>query len=115
MAVPALLGLAALGGLIGKIVEKVIDAFFSRTLKKLLVFGTIIIAIGAAINLLLSFIGSQLKPLLSGLPPEIVGFLGAALPSNTSECLSAVVATQIACLTYSLTIKSLEVQQRIVS
>lgn len=114
MAVPAILGLAALGGMVSKIIEKVIDFSLSKMARKIAVFTVFIAGLYAAISVLLSFVGSQLKPLLQGLPPEIAGLLGAALPSNTTACLSAVAATHIACLTYKLTVKSLEVQSKVV-
>lgn len=114
MAVPAILGLAALGGMVSKLIEKLFDFAFSKLARKIAVFTVFIGGLYAAISLLLSFVSSQLKPLLSALPQEVVGTIGAALPSNTMACLSAVAATHVACLTYKLTVKSLEVQSKVV-
>lgn len=114
MPAPAIIGLAALGGLIGKIVEKAIDFFLSKVGKRIAIITVVIAGLYAAIGVLFAIVGSQLDPLIAALPQSVTGVMGAALPSNTAACLAAIVATEIACITYSLTIKALDLQTRIV-
>ena len=114
MAIPAILGLSALGGMIGKFFEKAVDFFLSKTGKRIAIITTVMAALYAAIGVLFAVVGASLTPLISALPSEVTSIMGAALPSNTSACLAAIVATEIACITYSLTIKALDMKTRIV-
>ena len=112
MAVPALLGLPALGALLGKLFEKSIDFLFSRIGKRIAVISTVIASLFLAITTLFNMLPSSL---LSGLPSEVTSVLGAALPSNTVTCLTAILTTELACIAYKLTVKALEIQTKVVA
>ena len=114
MAIPAIIGLGALGGLITKVVEKVVDFFLSKVGKKILVLSAIFTGLFTAIQVLMSLIGSYAEPLIASLPPEITSFIAIALPSNTVTCITSIIAVEAACITYSLTIKTLEYQSKVV-
>lgn len=105
MPVPAIVGAAALGGLITKVIEKTVEFVFSRTFKRIAFVAVMAAGYMAAITVLMNMASSIFNDMLSGLPPLAmsVGFL---LPSNTAACLTAILSTEIAVLTYTLTIKT---------
>lgn len=113
MPVPAIVGLGALGGLVGKIVEKLVDFFISRVGKKIAVLTVVFAGLYAAVTTLFSIIGIYVEPLLSSLPPEVTSLIGIALPSNTLTCLGAIISVEAACITYSLTLKTLEYESKV--
>lgn len=113
MPVPAIVGLAALGGVVTKVVEKAIDFFLSKVGQKILVLTGIFAGLTIAISTLFSVVGVYAEPLISSLPSEIVSLLGMALPSNTTTCLAAIISVEAACITYALTIKTLEYQSKV--
>lgn len=114
MALPAIIGLSSLGGMIGKFFEKIVDFFFSKMGRRVAIITTVIAALYIAIGILFTVIGSSLTPLMAGLPADVTSIMGSALPSNTSACLAAIASTEIACITYSLTLKALDMKTRIV-
>jgi hypothetical protein len=113
MAVPALVGLAALGGLVTKVVEKLVDFTFTRLAKRLAVLTVIVAGLFTAVYTFLSLVEGLVSPLLSEIPPELAT-MGYFFPSNTQACLSAIVATELAVLSYTLTIKALNAKFKVV-
>lgn len=113
MPLPAIVGLTAIGGLITKVVEKVVDFFFSKLARKIGVISLIIAGMYTAVTVLFSIIGVYAGPLISSLPPDITSLIGTALPGNTLSCITAIISVEASCITYSLTIKSLEMQSRV--
>lgn len=105
MPIPAVLGLSALGGVITKVIEKAIDAIFSRTFKKFAIIALVASAYFTAIYTLLNLAASYISTSLAALPTE-VSLIGLFLPSNTSECISLIISTEIALLTYSFAVKT---------
>ena len=114
MAVPAILGLGALSGLIGTLTRVVAGFFIASAVKKLTILATYVTVTYFATDALLGFLDGIVASLLAGAPPEIA-LIGIALPSNTGECISLIISTEITCLTYALTMRSLETQIQIVS
>jgi hypothetical protein len=114
MAVPAILGLGALSGLMGSLTRVAVTFFAARFVKKLAVLAVYIAVTYTATEELLSFLDSIAANVLSGAPAELA-MIGIALPTNVGSCLSLIITTEITCLTYALTIKSLETQLTIVS
>ena len=114
MAVPAILGLGSLGGLLTAIAKMYMLWQASIWLKKLTILGVYITVTFTATNTLLSFLSGIAADLLSGAPAELA-MIGIALPSNTGACLSMIISTEITCLTYVLTIRGLESQVNIVN
>ena len=113
MPVPAIVGLGALGGLFGKIAEKIVDFFISRIGKKIAVLTAVFAGLFAAVNALFSIIGMYVEPLIASLPAEVISLVGIALPSNTLTCLGAVISVETACITYALTLKTLEYESKV--
>ena len=113
MPVPAIVGLAALGGLVTKVIEKVVDFFISKIGKKIAVLTVIFAGLFAAVTSLFALIGMYAEPLIASLPSEIVALVGMALPSNTLSCLGAIISVEAACITYALTLKTLEYESRV--
>lgn len=113
MAVPAILGLAALGGLVTKVIEKVVDFFLSQIGKKIAVLTFVFAGLYAAVTVLFSLMGLYVEPLIQGLPSEVTSLIGIALPSNTVSCIGAIVSVEAACITYGLTVKTLEYQSKV--
>lgn len=114
MPVPALLGLSALGGLITKVIEKVIDFAISKAGKKAAIILVSAAALFTAVKVLLSMVASVAQPLLQTLPQQALQWIGVFLPSNTGTCLSAIISLEIAVVTYSLTVKAINLQSKLV-
>lgn len=114
MAVPAILGLGALSGLMSGITRLFVTFMAARFVKKLAVLAVYIAVTYTATDTLLSFLDGLAASLLSGAPSELA-MIGIALPTNVGNCLQLIITTEITCLTYVLTIKSLETQLTIVS
>ena len=113
MAVPALIGLAALGGLVSKVIEKLIDFALTKVAKKLAVLSLIFAGLFIAVQALFALVSAYAEPLLSSLPAEVTSLLGMALPSNTLTCIAAIVSVEASCIAYALTLKTLEYQSRV--
>jgi hypothetical protein len=113
MALPALLGLAALGTAIMTTVLKVTEVVFTRYLRKIAIMTVVIGGVYVAVNSLLGVIVTSLDPLLDSMP-SIGSTMGMALPSNTVTCITAVITVELACIAYSLTIKALNFQAKAV-
>lgn len=105
----AAVGIAALGAVITKVIEKTVDFIFSKTMKHLLIFGVVVAGYAAAIATLMSYGSSLASDLISAMPPEISS-IGVLLPSNTSTCLGVVIATEMACITYVLTVRAFRIK-----
>lgn len=113
MALPALVGLSALGGLITKAIEKLVDFAISKVGRKVFVLTGIFAALTVAVTALFGLVGMYAEPLIASLPSEITSLLGIALPSNTTSCIAAIVSVEASCIAYSLTIKTLEYQSKV--
>ena len=114
MAVPAVLGLAALSAVFQKLIEKVVDFFWAASIRRMTIIAAIVTAMYTALTTLLSVVADSVKPLLESLPPEVAS-IGTMLPSNTLSCISVMISVEVACLGYKLTIKALEMQARMVA
>ncbi|WP_133470535.1 DUF5455 family protein [Paraglaciecola marina] len=114
MAIQAILGLGALGSVISELVKAAIDFFFTKAAKRLAIILLVVTALYAATNTLLSFLSGIAASVMTGAPAEVAA-IGMALPSNTVSCLSVLVSVEVACLTWSLTVKALEFQAKAVS
>lgn len=113
MPVPAILGLASLGGLVSKVVEKAVDFFFNKATRKIFVIGAIMAGIYSALSILFSILGVYIEPLVSGIPSNVTALIGMALPSNTLGCITTIASVESACITYTLTVKTLELQSKV--
>jgi len=111
MPLPAFIGL---GALFSSIITGLLQ-FFSYIvtvqLKKIAIIVAILTAGYLAVNTLLSLLVSQIQPIIAT-QPTLSATLGMVLPANTQACISAIISVEIACLVYSLTIKTLTFQSR---
>lgn len=105
MPLPAIVGASLIGGLIAKVAEKTIEVLFSRVFKKFAIIGVIAAAYFTAIYTLLNLGASYIASALAGMPSEI-SLIGLLLPSNASECISLIIGTEVAILTYSFAVKT---------
>ena len=114
MPVPlAVVGIGALWAALSAILMKIVELFFTKMVKRVAILVIIVAAVYVAITTLLSLLSSVLVPLIDAVP-YVGETLGMALPSNTQACIAAVIAVELACLTYSLTIKALNYQTKAV-
>ena len=113
MAVPALIGIGALWTALQTALSGIVVAFFTTTGKRIAVITLVIGALYLAVTVLFSLMSSYATPLLQSLPPEL-STIGSFLPTNTIACLTAIIAVEIGCITYSLTVKALEIQTKVV-
>ncbi len=70
---------------------------------------SLIALIGTAISLLVAEIDGLMGSVMGGAAPFIAPFV----PSNTGLCVSVIVATEIACTGYKLTLKLIDAKSRI--
>jgi hypothetical protein len=113
MPLPAVIGLAAFWSSFVAFVLKVVELVFTKYLRKIAIMTVVVGGVYIAIDTLLGLIASSLVPLLDSVP-ALQSTIGMALPSNTIACISAVIAVELACLAYSLTIKAFNYQAKVV-
>jgi hypothetical protein len=113
MAIPAIVGLGALAGVISQLFSKFIEFLFTKTAKRILIITVVVAGIYAALQVLFLLFTTYATPLLASIPPEL-SFIGSFLPSNTTACLAAIISVEIGCIVYSLTLKALELQTEII-
>lgn len=113
MPVPAIVGLAALSGVITNLFSKFIEFLFTKTAKRIAIITIVVAGIYTALQILFALFNLYASPLLASLPSEL-SFIGAFLPSNTTACLAAIISVELGCIAYSLTIKALEMQSEII-
>jgi hypothetical protein len=113
MPIPAIIGLAGFWTSLVAFVLKIVELIFTKYLRKIAIMTVVVAGVYLAIDTLLSIIAKSLVPLLSAVP-ALQATLGMALPSNTIACISAVIAVELACLAYSLTIKAFNYQAKVV-
>lgn len=113
MPAPALIGLGALWGALSSSFASFVGLLFTQTAKRIAVITLVIAGIYTAVSILFNLMSTYATPLLQSLPPQLAT-IGYFLPSNTIACISAVIAVELGCIAYSLTIKALEIQTKVV-
>jgi len=115
MALPALIGLGALSSTISAIITRITIALFAKKALHISILVAVFLLMNTALDILFSYISSLVMPMLTSALGSAPSFIGSFLPSNATECITAIITCEIACVTYSLTIKSLEIQSKIVN
>lgn len=113
MPVPAVIGIGALWGALSSAITSLIGwavTFFTR---KLAILAIVVAAAFTAINVLLGYVASTMTPLLSSFP-NVEATLTMALPSNTQTCITAIISIELACLVYSLAMKVIALQSKVI-
>lgn len=112
MAIPAILGLPALGSLLGSLATKFVDVIFTRQALRLAMTLAASAAIFAGISLAIDEVFKQISSIVGSTPT--FSALGYFLPSNTTVCIKGILATELALLYYSMTMTVIRVKMRAV-
>jgi hypothetical protein len=88
-------------GWIGSAVASAIAFFATRKGIKFAAMVALIALVGTAITALVS----EVDTLIGSVVPTSLGFATAFVPDNLGACVSAIIATEVACTTYALAIR----------
>jgi hypothetical protein len=112
MPLPAIVGAGALAGAIGSFFTTVTTILVTIQIKKILIVVAGITAVYLATVQLFEVAEGVMSNLLANIPSGLNG-LGYLFPSNTAECISAIIAVQTACFIYTLTFKAVKLQMNL--
>lgn len=92
MPLPAIVGVAALGGMMGSFVTRLLTWSAETFTKRVIWFGLAVAAVVAFTAGFFAAITSILDGLLVTLPSEVTWLIPMVMPSNAVACLTAIVS-----------------------
>ena len=110
----AVAGLSALVAFFQAVIKSAIEYMFTKGFKRLVYFGLFATAIFTALGLFYTKVSGFLSSALAGMPSEIQ-MIGYVLPANTGVCITALVGMEVAGITYSLVMKTINIKMAAVN
>lgn len=110
----ALAGFSAVVAFFQSVIKEIISYVFTKGFKRLVYFGVFAASIFASLGVFYNKVSGFLSSVLAGMPPE-VQMIGYVLPSNTGVCITALVGMEVAGLTYTFVMKTINVKMAAVN